>query len=152
MNKGLGAAFINWPSTCSTEPLPETLSCPPCSDSSIITMGVREYLRGPRLQWALALTGAVAWILQGYDSALMNGLLTLPSFEQTFPQIDTSTASKKASHAVLQGRSTFNTIRLVLYQPRLLVLSFSSKKVHTDLWRRQALWLRFSRSALLWAA
>lgn len=32
-----------------------------------------QTLRGKRLQLALAFTGAIAWILQGYDQALMNG-------------------------------------------------------------------------------
>ncbi|KXL46638.1 hypothetical protein M433DRAFT_65491 [Acidomyces richmondensis BFW] len=46
-------------------------------------------LRGKRLQLTLAITGAIAWVLQGYDQAVMNGLLTLPSFIATFPQINT---------------------------------------------------------------
>jgi hypothetical protein len=71
-------------------------------------------LTGKRLQLALALTGAVAWILQGYDQALMNGLLTLPSFTATFPSINTSTPELKAKHSTLEG--LLQTIRLlVLY-------------------------------------
>jgi MFS family permease len=61
-------------------------------------------LVGKRLQLALAVTGAVAWILQGYDQALMNGLLTLPSFTATFPAINTSTHELKAKHSTLEGR------------------------------------------------
>ncbi|GAB7332817.1 hypothetical protein MBLNU13_g04542t2 [Cladosporium sp. NU13] len=60
-------------------------------------------ISGKRLQLALAITGAVAWILQGYDQALMNGLLTLPSFNKTFPSIDTSTTALKAKHSTLEG-------------------------------------------------
>jgi hypothetical protein len=60
-------------------------------------------ISGKRLQLALAITGAVAWILQGYDQALMNGLLTLPSFNKTFPSIDTSTKALKAEHSTLEG-------------------------------------------------
>lgn len=61
-------------------------------------------LTGTRLQLALAITGAVAWVLQGYDQALMNGLLTLPSFTATFPSIDTSTSALKAKHSTLEGQ------------------------------------------------
>ncbi|KAM3413823.1 hypothetical protein BST61_g10506 [Cercospora zeina] len=60
-------------------------------------------LRGKRLRLALALTGAAAWILQGYDQALMNGLLTLPTFVKQFPEIDTSTPALKNEHSTLQG-------------------------------------------------
>ncbi|PIA96044.1 Sugar transporter STL1 [Cercospora beticola] len=60
-------------------------------------------LRGKRLRIALALTGAAAWILQGYDQALMNGLLTLPTFVKQFPEIDTSTSALKSQHSTLQG-------------------------------------------------
>jgi MFS family permease len=69
-------------------------------------------LTGERLQLALALTGAVAWILQGYDQALMNGLLTLPSFTATFPSINTSTPELKAKHSTLEG--LLQTIRLLV--------------------------------------
>lgn len=57
-------------------------------------------VRGRRLRLFLAITGAIAFILQGYDQALMNGLLTLPTFEQTFPAINTS-ADK--NNSTLQG-------------------------------------------------
>lgn len=60
-------------------------------------------IQGQRLQFALAITGAVAWILQGYDQALMNGLLTLPSFESTFQAINTSTPALNKAHSTLQG-------------------------------------------------
>lgn len=60
-------------------------------------------LRGKRLQLALAVTGALAWILQGYDQAMMNGVLTLPSFVKTFPSIDANTPALAAKHSTLQG-------------------------------------------------
>ena len=59
--------------------------------------------RGRKLRYALALTGAAAWILQGYDQALMNGLLTLPTFTKQFPEIDTSTEQLEAANSTLQG-------------------------------------------------
>lgn len=76
-------------------------------------------ISGKRLQLALAITGAVAWILQGYDQALMNGLLTLPSFNKTFPSIDTSTAALKAKHSTLEGQQqTPRSPDICLHPPR----------------------------------
>ncbi|CAK3903564.1 Sugar transporter STL1 [Lecanosticta acicola] len=60
-------------------------------------------MRGRRLRLALAFTGAAAWVLQGYDQALMNGLLTMPTFERAFPSIDTSTAAQENQNSTLQG-------------------------------------------------
>lgn len=78
-----------------------------------------EALRGKRLQLALAGTAAIAWVLQGYDQAVMNGiisdelpllaiqllmlvpgLLTLPSLYKQFPSIDTI---HNAGNSTLQG-------------------------------------------------
>lgn len=70
-------------------------------------MANKTFLRGRRLQLSLAVTAAVAWILQGYDQALMNGLLTLPTFEQTFPEIDTT-------H--YKGRATLQGTAVALYE------------------------------------
>ncbi|KAF2724066.1 hexose transporter [Polychaeton citri CBS 116435] len=60
-------------------------------------------IQGKRLQLTLAITGATAWILQGFDQALMNGILTLPSFTETFPSIDTSTPELDKQHSTLTG-------------------------------------------------
>jgi hypothetical protein len=76
-------------------------------------------ISGKRLQLALALTGAVAWVLQGYDQALMNGLLTLPSFNKTFPSIDTSTHALKAKHSTLEGQwSPIHVCAIYSHVPR----------------------------------
>lgn len=46
--------------------------------------------------------GATAFLLQGYDQGVMNGLLTLPTFERQFPSINTS-ADHSQSRSILQG-------------------------------------------------
>lgn len=46
--------------------------------------------------------GATAFLLQGYDQGVMNGLLTLPTFERQFPAINTS-ADHSQSRSILQG-------------------------------------------------
>lgn len=69
-------------------------------------MGLSQ-LSGFRLQLTLALTAAVSFVLQGWDQALMNGLLTLPSFTATFKSIDTSTPELEARNSTLQGECIF---------------------------------------------
>lgn len=69
-------------------------------------MGLSQ-LSGLRLQLTLAITAAVSFILQGWDQALMNGLLTLPSFTDTFKSIDTSTPELEARNSTLQGAAYF---------------------------------------------
>lgn len=59
--------------------------------------------RGAKLQLAIAAAGAFAFLLQGYDQALMNGILTLDSFVEQFPQLNTRGQSATSSTAVLQG-------------------------------------------------
>lgn len=61
-------------------------------------------LRGFRLNFAIALAGACAWILQGYDQAVMNGLLTMATFDHRFPQLNTNRPGVNKEHAsVIEG-------------------------------------------------
>jgi len=62
-------------------------------------------LRGKSLSLVIGLVGAVGFVLQGYDQAVANGLLTLGSFIAVFPQIDTvhTTGSQKSHNSTIQG-------------------------------------------------
>ncbi|CAG8312614.1 unnamed protein product [Penicillium salamii] len=62
-------------------------------------------LRGKSLSRVIGLIGAVGFVLQGYDQAVSNGLLTLGSFIAVFPQIDTvhTTGSEKSYNSTIQG-------------------------------------------------
>ena len=62
-------------------------------------------LRGRSLTRSLGLLGAVAFILQGYDQGLMNGLITLPTFYNQFPETNsiTTTGSVKSRASTIQG-------------------------------------------------
>ncbi|OBA18925.1 uncharacterized protein OGAPODRAFT_81385 [Ogataea polymorpha] len=63
-----------------------------------------QNLRGNKLSLAIALAGASAWILQGYDQAIMNGLLTMETFEKQFPTLNTSRPGVNKEHAtVIEG-------------------------------------------------
>lgn len=59
-------------------------------------------LQGPRLHLLVAAVGALAFLLQGYDQAVINGLLSLSTWEKTFPQIDTSD-NKSHERSLIQG-------------------------------------------------
>lgn len=61
-------------------------------------------LQGPRLGLLVGFVGAMAFLLQGYDQAVVNGLLTLPTWEHTFPLIDTQN-NKSENRAILEGTS-----------------------------------------------
>jgi hypothetical protein len=64
-------------------------------------------MRGKALRRLIAFVGAAAFVLQGYDQAVANGLLTLPTFISTFPQTDTinTMAAQKSHNANVQGKS-----------------------------------------------
>lgn len=51
--------------------------------------------------------------LFGYDQGVMGGLLTLPSFLKTFPEIDIAAApAARQSHvSTIQGRSAHTSIK-----------------------------------------
>ena len=67
-------------------------------------MGLRS-TRGIALQRLIAGLAAVAFLLQGYNQSVMNGLLTLPTFIAVLPQIDTltTTGAQLAQNATIQG-------------------------------------------------
>ncbi|PQE29669.1 sugar transporter STL1 protein [Rutstroemia sp. NJR-2017a BBW] len=46
-------------------------------------------LRGQRLNLAVGVIAGLDFFLFGYDQGVTGGLLTLPSFVKTFPEIDT---------------------------------------------------------------
>ncbi|KAG7908130.1 hypothetical protein KL906_003547 [Ogataea polymorpha] len=64
-------------------------------------------LRGPRLGHAVAFVAGVGFLLFGYDQGVMGSLLTLPSFIQTFPEMDTVsdwlTDAEKSHNSTIQG-------------------------------------------------
>lgn len=63
-------------------------------------------LRGRSPSLVIGIVGALGFMLQGYDQAVANGLLTVDSFIQTFPQTDTvnTSGAQKSHNAIVQGR------------------------------------------------
>lgn len=67
-------------------------------------------LQGRRLiNTMIAVAVCPAYILLGYNNAVFGGLLTLPSFLETFPGIDTvgTVGGATNEHARVQGESSF---------------------------------------------
>ncbi|KAJ5923679.1 hypothetical protein N7454_008924 [Penicillium verhagenii] len=61
-------------------------------------MGIHN-VQGQSLQRMIAVLGAVAFLVQGYNQSIMNGFTTLPSFLAAIPQVDTvNTTGAQASH------------------------------------------------------
>lgn len=62
-------------------------------------------MRGSSLRLYIAIVGAMAFLLQGYGQAVANGVITLDSFLETFPEVDTihSSGAARAHHATTQG-------------------------------------------------
>jgi len=68
-------------------------------------MMLTNSLRGQALQRLLAVVCAVAFLEQGYDQGIMNGFLTLDTFLETLPQLNTLTTKglQQAHNANTQG-------------------------------------------------
>jgi hypothetical protein len=49
--------------------------------------------KGKQLNWAISIIAGLDFLLFGYDQGVMGGLLTLPSFNRTFPEIDINAAA-----------------------------------------------------------
>jgi len=77
-------------------------------------MGIRS-LRGESLQRVIAVLGATAFLVQGYNKALMNGFTTLPAFLATIPQVDTvhTKGAQKAHNTKLLGRSKSGMLHIL---------------------------------------
>ncbi|KAI9742858.1 MAG: hypothetical protein M1818_003587 [Claussenomyces sp. TS43310] len=79
-------------------------------------LGLPRYfgLRGKSLDMAIAIIAGLDFFLFGYDQGVMGGLLTLPSFVRTFPEIDTVNVSGLSPQQV-NHRSTIQGISVASY-------------------------------------
>ncbi|KAJ5579987.1 uncharacterized protein N7459_005972 [Penicillium hispanicum] len=61
--------------------------------------------QGASLQRMIAVLGSVAFLVQGYNQAVMNGFTTLPNFLSTIPQVDTvnTTGGQKSHNSTILG-------------------------------------------------
>ncbi|KAF2011050.1 sugar porter family MFS transporter [Aaosphaeria arxii CBS 175.79] len=62
-------------------------------------------LTGSKLNIAVSFIAGLDFLLFGYDQGVMGGLLTLPSFVHTFPEIDVENSSNRSHASTIQGIS-----------------------------------------------
>lgn len=98
-------------------------------------MGLRT-VRGDTLQRLIATLGAVAFLLQGYNQSMMNGLLTLNDFLKVLPGIDTihTTGAQKAHNLNIQG--TLSSSNWLISCPIMLIVNCRSCRVYIRSWLR----------------
>lgn len=79
-------------------------------------------LRGRPLSFVIGVVCALGFMLQGYDQAVANGLLTLDSFVSTFPEIDTlhTSGAQKHHNSTIQGACAY----LFFLSPSLFKIYF----------------------------
>ncbi|KAJ5999312.1 General substrate transporter [Penicillium sp. IBT 35674x] len=94
-------------------------------------------LRGKKLGRVIGIIGAVGFILQGYDQAVANGLLTLASFIAVFPQIDTlnTSGAQKSHNSTIQGTT------VAIYEVGCALGAFSCGFLGDRLGRRKTIFL-----------
>ena len=63
-------------------------------------------LRGFKLNLAVGVLAGLNFLLFGYDQGVMGGLLTLPSFYNVFPEIDTTSARYKSLSVSAQNHQS----------------------------------------------
>lgn len=107
---------------------------------------VFDQLRGRRLSLAVGLVGAMGFMLQGYDQAVANGLLTLDSFVKTFPAIDAihATGATKSHKSTIQGMlrvwlsycriSSVLQVLLSQYMKSVVLLGHSRVRISVTNW------------------
>ncbi|KAJ5594597.1 General substrate transporter [Penicillium hispanicum] len=94
-------------------------------------------LRGKKLNLVISLVGAVGFVLQGYDQAVANGLLTLGSFVAIFPQIDTTNTegAQKSHNSTIQGTT------VAIYEVGCALGAFMCSFLGDRLGRRRTIFL-----------
>lgn len=79
-------------------------------------MGIRN-VQGEGLQRMIAVLGAVAFLIQGYNQSVMNGFTTLPSFLAAIPQVDTvnTTGAQKSHNSTILGELCIDPFCEIVY-------------------------------------
>ncbi|KAG0152602.1 hypothetical protein CROQUDRAFT_650047 [Cronartium quercuum f. sp. fusiforme G11] len=96
-------------------------------------------LKGDQLNLAITTLAGIGFLLFGYDQGVMGGLLTLPTFVSTFPEIDTTSSSltteKKRDNSTLQG------ISVAIYEIGCMFGALSCLYIGDLLGRRKVIFL-----------
>ncbi|MCO5613567.1 hypothetical protein L7F22_067844 [Adiantum nelumboides] len=93
-------------------------------------------LCGVQLSFMIGAVASSGFLLLGYDQGVMSGLLTLPSFTEIFPEIDTT-----RNKAGTSSESTLQGLTIGLYEIGCLIGALSCLWLG-DLWgRRAVIWV-----------
>ncbi|KAI9601635.1 hypothetical protein H4Q26_001467 [Puccinia striiformis f. sp. tritici PST-130] len=92
-------------------------------------------LRGQRLNQAVASLAGLGFFLFGYDQGVMGGLLTLPTFVEVFPEMDT--ISKHLSAEQKSKNSTIQGVAIALYEIGCMIGALSCSSLGEKLGRRR---------------
>ncbi|KAK2785121.1 hypothetical protein FQN52_008607 [Onygenales sp. PD_12] len=105
-------------------------------------MGRYFGLRGTRLNVAIGVIAGLDFLLFGYDQGVMGGLLTLPSFAKTFPEIDLTEETRETlSQAEANHRSTIQGISVASYNVGCFLGAVSCIWIGDMLGRRKTIFL-----------
>ncbi|QKX56093.1 uncharacterized protein TRUGW13939_03193 [Talaromyces rugulosus] len=94
-------------------------------------------LRGRPLSFVIGIVCALGFMLQGYDQAVANGLLTLDTFVSTFPEIDTlhTSGAQKNHNSTIQGTT------VAIYELGCALGALSCMFIGDKLGRRKTIFL-----------
>ncbi|KAI9893929.1 MAG: hypothetical protein M1814_005482 [Vezdaea aestivalis] len=99
-------------------------------------------LRGTRLNYAIGILAGLDFLLFGYDQGVMGGLLTLPSFVNTFPEINNNKdAIKDFTQSQKNYRSTIQGISVASYNVGCFFGAISCIWIGDFLGRRKTIFL-----------
>ncbi|KAL1638429.1 hypothetical protein SLS56_000238 [Neofusicoccum ribis] len=102
-------------------------------------LGSRFYgLRGTKLNVAVGVIAGLDFLLFGYDQGVMGGLLTLPSFLNTFPEIDVNAGTSQGDR---DHRSTIQGISVASYNVGCFCGAVATIWVGNMLGRRWTIWI-----------
>nr|QKX48203.1 hexose transporter HXT1 [Puccinia striiformis f. sp. tritici] len=96
-------------------------------------------LRGQRLNQAVASLAGLGFFLFGYDQGVMGGLLTLPTFVEVFPEMDT--ISKHLSAEQKSKNSTIQGVAIALYEIGCMIGALSCSSLGEKLGRRKTIFI-----------
>lgn len=96
-------------------------------------------LSGANLSRMVGFAAGAGFLLFGYDQGVMSALLTLPSFTEVFPEIDTTkdveASSGKSTESTLQG------LTIGLYEIGCLIGALSCLWLGDKWGRRAVIWV-----------
>ncbi|CAO1622743.1 unnamed protein product [Sympodiomycopsis kandeliae] len=96
-------------------------------------------LSGTPLNRMIGIAAGSGFLLFGFDQGLLSGLLTLPSFVEVFPELDTG--KDQSAQSATSSESTWQGLTVGLYEIGCLVGALSCLWLGDMLGRRAIIWI-----------